>query len=206
MQSFIPLILLLAIAFIIYMIRISKTPKNSASLITPPIKYADPVVNDKLIVIQGEDIAQVRLAVGKFFEAYKLKADGISMRLTDLGANKVAVAFPFDIGFDPFCFAVNFLKYPIDMQWAAQITGWATPRIGDAWITPEIAGEQVMFYLPEHDTEYDMVLMTTPQNVPYKLGFSKNKAKQLPGFPEQAYHKPPFSLENIAGLPFEDIV
>ncbi|PTQ99874.1 hypothetical protein C8P68_102704 [Mucilaginibacter yixingensis] len=204
-NSFIPLILILATSFIIYMIRFSKGSKNSTSLITPPVKPSGPVVNDKLIIIQGENIAKARLAAKKFSEAYKLKDDGIKLRLTDLGDKKQVVTFPFDISFDAFCFAINFLKYPTDILWAAQITAWGTTRIGDSWITPEIAGEKAMFYLPENDTEYDMVLMTSSQNVLYKLGFSKSKAKQLPDFPEQPYHKPTVSLEQIASLPFEDI-
>lgn len=205
MNSFIPLLLLLiAVSFIIYMIKAGKMPKNSVSQIRPA-EPAGPVANDKLIIIQRENIANARFAINKFSEAYKLKDDGIKLRLTDLGDKRQAVTFPSDISFEVFCFAVNFLKYPTDMQWAGQITGWATTHIGDPWITPEITGEQAMFYLPENDTEYDMVLMATPQNVLYKLGFSRSKGKQLPDFPEQPYRKPPVSLEEIAALPFEDI-
>lgn len=201
MLPIITLILIIALP-IIFIAAYFNAVKNRKSDISSFVNEL-PVVNDKLIIIQSGSIANARLALSRFNEMYRLDDDGIQLHLRDLGEDKLAVTFPGNISFDIFCFAINFLQYPTDLKWSAQITGWATIYTGDDWVIPEIAGEQAMFYLPQNDTEYDMVLMTTSQNAMYQISFARSKAKLMPEYPEQIYRKPPVKLKDVAATQFE---
>lgn len=124
--------------------------------------------------------------------------------MTQISNNKFAVTFPYDIDFDTFCFAVNYLEYPTDIKWNADVRAWATTKSNDEWITEKSANKKVMLYISAFDKEYDNVFLTTQDNIGYKLGFAGGKEIKLLDTPEKSYEVQAIEINDIAKLKFED--
>ena len=71
--------------------------------------------NDKLIVINNAEHSQITAALNKFCNMYNKDDYAALPSLYQLSPNSFAITFPFDTDLSTFCFAVNFLKYPIDI-------------------------------------------------------------------------------------------
>jgi len=133
--------------------------------------------NDKIILIENANAEDVKKALIAFCNLYNKDGFAALPRLWELSPTSFTVTFPYDADFSIFCFAVNYLEYPIDIEWHANVRGWATTRMGDDWILQENAGKKVMLFIAPDDTERDNVFMTTIENKTYKLGFSTDRAK-----------------------------
>jgi len=113
--------------------------------------------------------------------------------------NEFAVTFPYDIDFVHYCFFVNYLKYPNDIFYKADIKAWTTTRPGDDWMTKEIVNKKVMLFVPDDDTEYDNVYLTTEDNIGYKMGFAVGETSQRLDEPKMKYRKPPLEIRDLSG-------
>ncbi|MDN3580814.1 hypothetical protein [Mucilaginibacter flavus] len=99
---------------------------------------------------------------------------------------------------------VNYLAYPEDINSNPEVTGWATTNHSDEWIKPDTANKKVMLFVPQTDTEYDFVLMTTEDNTGYKLSFAARSQKQLSTLPERNYTGPKVSVNELLLMESED--
>jgi hypothetical protein len=76
-----------------------------------------------------------------------------------------------------FCFLVNYLTFPIDVELKGKIFGYA--RFSNF---NKISDSDVMVYIPENEIEYDNVYLVTSKNENYKYDFG---GKTTPaGFPK----------------------
>ena len=135
---------------------------------------------------------------------YNKESGKAVLRLSSINSGTFAVTFPYDIDFATFCFAVNFLKYPVDIKWDAQVRAWATIKQGDEWVTEKSVNKKVMLYLAEDDKEYDNVFLTTQDNIGYKLGFAAGEETQLLPFPQELYVKQTADYLLVKALEYED--
>ncbi|WP_430965257.1 hypothetical protein [Spongiimicrobium sp. 2-473A-2-J] len=65
-----------------------------------------------------------------------------------------------------FFFLVNYLKYPENIRYDVDVAGFTT---GDA--SGKLEGQDVLVYIPEEDTEYDVVYVVTGAQAHYKIDF-----------------------------------
>jgi hypothetical protein len=153
--------------------------------------------NDKIIVVDNADLPNMKKALSGFCDIYNKNDYTALPRLWQLTSDSFAVTFPYDVDFATFCFAVNFLKYPINIKWHAQVRAWATTKPGDDWITYKSMNKQVMLYLAIDDMEYDNVFLTTSDNIGYKLGFAVGKEKQLLTAPKEKFIAPTVAISSL---------
>lgn len=161
--------------------------------------------NDKLIIVSNVHQEDVKRALTSFCNIYNKDRFIALPRVATLSSNSFAITFPYDTDFITFCFAINFLKYPIDIKWQSKVTAWVTTKETDDWITDKSKNKKVMLFLADDDNEYDNVFMTTEDNIGYKLGFAVGEEKQLLSMPREPYKAPSIQIKNLESLPFEDI-
>ena len=174
--------------------------KNGAKL--PTLEQA----NDKIIVVDNADHTNIKKALTEFCDIYNKNEYAALPRLWRLTSDSFAVTFPYDIDFSTYCFAVNFLKYPIDIKWHAQVRAWATTKPDDDWITDKSANKQVMLFLAVGDKEYDNVFLTTSDNIGYKLGFAVGQEKQLLAEPKEKFVPPTVAISMLNDDNYEDFM
>ncbi|SHM98889.1 hypothetical protein [Mucilaginibacter sp. OK098] len=160
--------------------------------------------NDKIILVDNANHEDIKNALIAFCNMYNKDDFAALPRLWQLSSTSFAVTFPYDADFATYCFAVNYLKYPSDIKWHAQVRAWATTKAGDDWIPKESINEKVMLFLAEDDKEYDNVFVTTKDNVGYKLDFSKNKAKPPLSSPKETYEEPLLEPNSLKDQKHED--
>lgn len=125
-------------------------------------------------------------------------------RLTKLTERKFAITFPYDIDFEIFCYFLNYIEYPMELQWSPDVTAWTTTKSSDTWITEKAANKKAMLFIPTDDTEHDNVYMTTQDNIGYKLGFAMGEEKQLLDTPKKRYVEPSIKISELTNNEFED--
>lgn len=160
--------------------------------------------NDKIIILNNAIHDEVRKALIGLCNAYNQETFSVLPRLWQLSSNSFAVTFPYNIAFAQFCFAVNFLEYPVDIKWNAKVRGWATTKPGDDWVTDKSVNKHVMLFIAADDKEYDNVFMTTEDEIGYKLGFAAGEEKQLLSTPNETYIKPPVQFNALNSVSYED--
>ena len=200
------LLIVIAVIVIVCIIMFYASSDRLAKDVSRPSDDKKPTVekvNDKIILIDNANLKDVRQALTAFCNLYNKDDFAALPRLWELSPTSFAVTFPYDVDFTIFCFAVNYLDYPIDIKWQANVRGWATTRVGDDWITTENANKHTMFFLATDDTEHDNVFVTTADNVGYKLPFSTTKAQVL-AMPSQLYQAPPIKPNTLSGQKHED--
>lgn len=159
--------------------------------------------NDKIILIENANAEDVKKALIAFCNLYNKNDFAAMPRLWELSPTSFAVTFPYDVDFSIYCFAVNYLEYPIDIEWHANVRGWATTRMGDDWILQENAGKKVMIFIAPDDTEHDNVFMTTNENKTYKLAFSASKPKAF-DILNEIYKKPSITPNELITQKHQD--
>jgi len=166
-------------------------------------KPASKKENDKIILVDNANAEDIKKVLVAFCNLYN-KGDFAAMpRLWELSPTSFAVTFPYDVNFSIFCFAVNYLEYPIDIKWHANVKGWATMRKGDDWIINENIDKQVMLFIAADDTEHDNVFITTIDGKGYKLDFGANKPKAVEA-PKELYKSPAISTDGLSTQKHED--
>jgi hypothetical protein len=176
--------------------------------VSRPAADKKPVVekkNDKLIVVSNVKHDDIKSVLVKFCNIYNKNSYQALPRLAQINASTFAITFPYDINFTTFCFMVNFMKYPVDVNWDSQVMAWATAKRSDGWVTDKCIGKKVMLFVADDDREYDNVFLTTRDNIGYKLGFATGKEKQLLDTPKQKFTEPEIDINNLKTLKFEDI-
>jgi len=135
-------------------------------------KPASKIPNDKIVMVKGVAIEQVRQAVQQFCNLYNKQEERITIvQVSKISDAETAITFPYDIEFGRFCFFVNYMYYPNNISYKTDMKGWATTKPGDMWVSNDYAGKQVMLYIPAGNKEVDSVYLTTEENVGYKIAF-----------------------------------
>jgi hypothetical protein len=160
--------------------------------------------NNKLIVVNNAEHSQIVMALNKFCNMYNKDDYAALPRLYQLSPNSFAITFPFNTDLSTFCFAVNFLKYPIDiLPWHADVHAWVTIKTGDDYATDTLVNKSVMIYLDKEDKEYDNVFLTTEDGYGYKLPFAKNQPQAL-SIPIEQFKQPTIKFDELKDLKHED--
>ncbi len=167
---------------------------------TPTKKY-----NDKIVVIKGANYNDIKKAITQFCNLYNREDLAAVPNLTKISETEFVVTFPYDLTFDKFCFFVNYMYYPNEIFYKADIKAWATTKQGDIWITDKSVNKKVMLFIPPDDQEHDNVYLTTQDNIGYKLGFAQGEETKLLDKPKLDFVSQTKTVGDIAGHHTEDI-
>ncbi|RFZ90145.1 hypothetical protein D0C36_23175 [Mucilaginibacter conchicola] len=193
------------IILIVLFLLIRKSKNKTGSESRPPAnkKPSTETPNDKLILIKNATLADVTRALKDFCNQYNQQEYAALPRLYTLSENEHAVTFPYNTDLTIFGFAINYLAYPVDIKWQAEIWGWATVYENEGVSEPDIYNKLCMFYLVD-DKEYDNVYITTSDNFCYKLPFTNFKPKAITPAKE-LFKNRPTKLAALSGIPYQDI-
>ncbi|MBD1383715.1 hypothetical protein IDJ75_00370 [Mucilaginibacter rigui] len=200
------ILLVIAALLVIIIFKACVSTNKSAKDISRPSLDKIPTVekpNDKLIIVQNVEHFQIKTALTEFCNSYNKDDFAALPRLYQLSPDSFAIIFPFDTDLSIFCFATNFLKYPIDIKWQADVHAWATIKKGDDYATDYLVNKPTMIYLDKADKEYDNVFLTTKDGDGYKVPFAKNQPQAL-SIPIEQYKSPTIKLEDLKTLKYED--
>ena len=84
------------------------------------------------------------------------------------------------------------------------VTGWATTKSSDTWITERSANKKAMLFIPSDDTEHDNVFMKTSDNIGYKLGFAVGEEKQLLDISKKQFSLPTIDISELTDKEYKD--
>lgn len=177
-----------------------KTSQSDLNNTARPNETDKPIKpNDKIILVQDLKFEYLKKAIEQFCNMSNQNQIDIRPRLTIL-ANQFVITFPYGIGFDQFCFLINYLKYANELclkpDYRPVIRAWCTPKEGDIWMTEDIANKKAMIFIPDWDKEYDNVYLTTQDDLGFKMGFAIGEQKKL-NSPAMQFEKIPIVLELI---------
>jgi hypothetical protein len=145
--------------------------------------------NDKLVRVAHVTHDDIRKVIAAFCNMYNKEAYMALPRLAKTSDGVYHISFPYDVDIDVFCFFVNYMAYPIELKWQAEVTGWATVAADDDFVKLKDAPQKAMFYLSDVDTEGDNVFITTQHNTGYKQDFGGNTIAL--SHPEKGYRPAP---------------
>ncbi len=164
-------------------------------------KPTNQVKNDKLVMVKTVKLDLLKQAIEQFCKSYNQESYVALPRLIVLN-DLYIVTFPYDIDFERFCYFINYLKYPINIDlkiYKPNIVAWCSTNSQDAWMTDDIANKNVMIYIPEWDKDYDNVYLTTQDNIGFKMGFAIGHAHKKLDQPVLQYRKPEYEPNEIHG-------
>jgi hypothetical protein len=169
--------------------------RDTSSKITP---------NDKIVLIDNANYSDLKVVLLGFCKLYNTADYQARPRLNKLSDRGFAITFPYNIDFDIFCYFINYIQYPNEIKWAVHVSGWATTKMGDNWITEKSMNKKVMLFIPTDDNEHDNVFMTTSDNIDFKLGFAIGEQNQLLDRPKELFVSPRIDISELADKGFED--
>jgi len=162
------------------------------------------IQNDKIIIVDGARYEDIKKATLQFCNIYNKQNLVAIVKLTKISENLSVLTFPYDIDFGTLCFLTNYLYYPNEIFYKADIKAWTTTRPNDDFISNENENQYSMLFIPNDDKEYDNVYMTTKENKGYKLGFAIGKSKNL-FFPKLNFIENKYRIKDIEDKPNEEI-
>jgi hypothetical protein len=162
------------------------------------------VQNDKLVMVNNITNSEIDKILTGFCNLYNKESFTAVLRLYKLNERQFAITFPYDIEFQFFCFFVNYVCYPMGFNKSFEVTGWTTTKSGQTGITEKSANKEVMLFIPNDDTEYDNVYLTTDDNIGYKLGFAVGHKKQLLELPKKRFAKRSIESTELIGKEIKD--
>lgn len=164
--------------------------------------------NDKQILVKNVDYNQIKKAVQDFTKNYgnphQSHLKPIS-RLHKADNNRIVITFPYDIDFEIFCYYVNYLKYPFDLKYKANVTGWTSTKSTYNWLNTEFENEKTMLFIDPNDREYDNVMLITEKSKTYKIGFAIGEGLQNHNNTILKYRPTDFKNSELEKLESEEI-
>jgi hypothetical protein len=138
----------------------------------------DSVVNNKIILVDNVEYNLIKQAVQDFTDMYdnpeQFELKPIS-KLYKPQEDQTLIIFPYNIDFEIFCYLINYIKYPIDLKYKANVLAWTTTKPDDPKIISEVSNRNVMLYIDPNDIEYDNVMLIAENEQTYKIRFAVGK-------------------------------
>jgi len=159
-------------------------------------------VNDKLVIVRNTDSNTLKKVVSDFCSMYNKDDYCVLPRVIELTENEWAITFPYGINFKLYSYFINYLKYPINVDWETLVIGWATINKGDTRATNKSIGRKAMFFIPDNDEEHDIVYITAEDNTGYELYFSGEA--ELLDKPAKAFAPAPVNVAELPEKEYED--
>lgn len=133
--------------------------------------------NDNLITVRNVSLDLLKQAIEDFTNNYRNSKSAFPpphSKIHILNDSSFIISFPKNINFEIFCYYINYLKYPIDIDYNIEITAWTTTKSEYTWLNENFENEKCMLYIASDDDEYDNVILTLQNGTSYKLDFGGN--------------------------------
>lgn len=145
-------------------------------------------ISNKEIAVRGWNASELRQIVGDFQQMYRDRiASNFSTGLQVGDGEVLRVTFPGDITPQLFCWLVNYIQYPKDLDLKSRtilVAGNATISSDFLPSDQSLIGKRIMLYIPTEDTRYDQVFAQV-DGLSYEYPFSSERWKraQAPRLP-----------------------
>ncbi len=153
---------------------LAKPMKADTPRVDLPPFTADPH-NDKLIIVKGWNETELRGIVDDFV-AQDTSGSQPRIEIRKRFEREFRLTFPDDIPPFDYLALVNYLNYPIDVD----LGGRSIAAIGKTTLTsdfqgiPEsLVGKKAVFYVPENDTEYQVVFLSAETGLTLRYSLSE---------------------------------
>ena len=153
--------------------------------------------SDKLICITNINIENLRSIITLYAWEYEDEDMIDNLRAIKISESEFAITFANDIDFEAYCYFINYLKYPEEVESKPAILAWTTTNSTDKGVPEMAVNKLVMLYIPEEDDEYDNVFLTTQDNISYKISFEFGKNPQLLQSPNKTFSLPPYNIIDL---------
>lgn len=153
------------------------------------------IPNNKIILVGNLSFEELKSFAAAFCKQYNEDGLSVKMELVVTNDGRMAIVFPHDVDFDLFCFAVNYLRYPIsDDDVNPEVLGWGnffSNNIGQKRLTK---GDDIMVFVADDDTQYDEVVLVYSNGKTMLHSFDGTSKKIET---EVKYMAPPFDALQI---------
>ena len=136
---------------------------------------------------------EVKHAIEGFIATYSQGGAAIERPTIEKADNCYSLTFKEGLDYDLFCFWVNYLTYSDkNKRHNEDVTGWfeVSPQAKGAW--EPFAGQQLMFFVPTTDKEFDNVVFMTADGTCYKQVFSGKGSLSIQEDKQRKYSACPF--------------
>ncbi|MCE1187586.1 MAG: hypothetical protein LWX56_00465 [Ignavibacteria bacterium] len=132
--------------------------------------------NDKLVKVKGWTYDELNKIINDFINLYKdSEYPQAKIEITELGTSFYKLLFPQDIHPMLFTFLINYLVYPFEMdlkRHSIVVVGQATLNADYTGINDTEFGQKATFYIPEHDSEHDVVFLNDEKGRVFENSFT----------------------------------
>ena len=129
-----------------------------------------------IINIKGGSYADVKKALRQWIDLYsKTLDDSITFELYKNGRGKHLIKADDLLDNENFFYLINYLKYPENINYKIDITGYTTGKD-----LKEFANQNIQVYIDKNDSTFDNVNVVTEKNKAFKFDFG-GKVKELSG-------------------------
>ena len=168
------------------------------------VKPDEEIPNDKIVLVENVSCEQIKSVLENFCRMYNEDEYAVLPRLILLSESKFAITFPFDDALEIVCYLINYLNYPVGMEWNATVHGWATVENELSWKEDkDILNKKIMLYgLPEKEDNFEYTEIVTSENAGYRINLSSEITKNEN--PQKQYITPEFYPKDLNGKEFYD--
>ena len=131
MRNFLIICGLVVIALIIKACNFSTDNGQNNTSRPSDVPAPSKVNNDRIVVIKGVPYGDIKKATQQFCNIYNQQGYAAIPNLTKISDSEFAITFPHDLTFDMFCFFVNYMYYPNNIFYKADIKAWTTTKPTD---------------------------------------------------------------------------
>lgn len=166
--------------------------RSQVSTMNQLLTDADPT-GKRIIRLTQMSEEEVKLAVDGFITTYSQSGDVIERPTIEKVDVCYYLTFKEALGYDLFCFWVNYLTYSDkNKRHNEDVTGWleVSSQAKGAW--EPFAGQQLMFFVPSTDKDFDNVSFMTADGTCYNQVFSGNGPLIIQEYKQRKYTTCPF--------------
>lgn len=166
---------------------------KSINVERPTLDMSVAVPNDKIVLVSNISKEQLQDTLADFCALYNREGIVVAPEIALSNDDRLAVVFPYDVAFDIFCYSINYLSYPPEVDGAEPIViGWGTFATTET-LQPELAGKKLMVFIPEEDEAQDHVSIVTEHNVAHAMNLSYLDKLQTFEEAEESYMPQPLN-------------
>ncbi len=156
--------------------------------------------NDKLIIVGNAKLETLKQVITDFTRNYDNPEQADlkpASKIYQIDDSKFAITFPYDIDFEILCYYVNYLKYPMEINYQPTVLAWTSTSSSYQWLNDTFDNNKVIMFIDPNDNEYDNVMITTEDGKGFKVGFASGYGLQPESNIVQNYVQPPLGISEL---------
>lgn len=132
---------------------------------------------DNLIIVKGGSYNDVKKALKQWiFEYHKDLKEDFQFKIFKNGRGNHIIQVDDSLDNSRFNYLVNYLQYPIDIEYKVSVSGFTLAKDPKIY-NHELLGKRIQVYIPDEDSEYDVVYVVSEYNQVYKVDFGGKTTK-----------------------------